>query len=284
MSTWIVESPTDVQEHVTLLDRAIHVHPPVHPRHPEAERMCFGKRAHAVQGRDHRNAGELGEGAQLLRRTRLDDAIPGHDQRTLCLGEQRGGAADLPSVRKVRWPISRKPQLDVPVGRKTRLLRVLGDVDEHRSRPPTRGKVERLAEDVWQLGGVRHEVIVLRDRHGDSSDVDFLKCVLSQQGTRHLSGDRDERRGVHPGVGDGRHEIRCAGSTRGDTHAHATGRARIPLGGVAGTLLVPAEHVMQPVAVARERMVEGHDRAAGNPKDHIDALAHERLAHDLRAG
>src|SRR5262249_61592202 len=129
------------------------------------------------------------------------------------------------------------------------------DVDQYWTGAAARGEKERFAKDVRQLVGVRDEIVVLRDRHRDAGDVDFLKRILAEQRARNLSGNRNERRGVHPRVGEGRDEIRGAGAAGRDAHADAAGRARVAFGGVARALLVSAQYVTQPLAVAGERVI-----------------------------
>jgi hypothetical protein len=101
-----------------------------------------------------------------------------------------------------------------------------------------------------------------------------------------MTRDRDERRAVHPCVSDRRDEVRRARSARRDAHAHSASStgARVAFGGVTRALFVPAEHVMQAIAVAVQRVVERHDRAAGYAEHHAHTFADERLTHDLRAG
>ena len=57
---------------------------------------------------------------------------------------------------------------------------------------------------------VLHEPRVLDDRHRDAGRVDLLERVGADQARAHLAGDADERRRVHPRVGDRRHEVRRA--------------------------------------------------------------------------
>ena len=77
----IVEAPADVDQHVALLDRAIDVHPAVHSRHADAERMILGECADAMQGGHHRNSGPLGEHAQLGDGAGDDHAMAGENER-----------------------------------------------------------------------------------------------------------------------------------------------------------------------------------------------------------
>ena len=74
------------------------------------------------------------------------------------------------------------------------------DVDEHRARSAGRGDVERLADDLGQVGGVLDQVVVLGDRDGDAGDVGLLERVGADDGRGNLAGQDDDRDGVHVGV------------------------------------------------------------------------------------
>ena len=63
----IVEAAADVEEDVAFLQGPIDVDPAVHAGHAQAERMLPRKAADAVQRGDDRDAGALGQLAQLTR-------------------------------------------------------------------------------------------------------------------------------------------------------------------------------------------------------------------------
>ncbi len=280
----VVEAPADVEQHVALLDGAVDMHPAVHARHPDAERMVLGERADAVQRGDHRDAHALGHRAQLVRRARHRHTIARDDQRLLGRGQQPDRLADLLAVALVVWLVPRQVQLDVPVRDGTGHLCVLRDVDQHRAGPPRRSDVDGLLEDIGQVVGVLDQVVVLGDWHGDAGDIGLLEGVLAEHQAGHLAGDRQQRRAVHHRVGDRRDQVGGAGAAGADANADLPSRAGVALGGVAGALLVPAEHVAQLVAIFPHRIVERHDRAAGDSEHHIDAIADQRLAHNLGTG
>ena len=190
----IVEAAADVEEHIALLDRAIHVHPAVHSGHAEAQLVRFGEGALAVQRRDHGNARALGERAQLRGRTRLDYAVSRHDEWPLRPGEERGRALDRSAIEDAGTLVAWQTQGLVPSRDGPRLLRILGDVDEDGAGAPTAREVECFLDDIRNILDVLNEIIVFRDRDGDAGDVGFLERVGSERGTRDLSGDRDQRR------------------------------------------------------------------------------------------
>jgi hypothetical protein len=120
---------------------------------PEAQRVVLGEGALAVQRGDHGDPGALGQLAQLGVGARPDHAVAGHDQRLLGALQQLDRLADLPPVARGSWAVAGQVQLHVPVGDDARLLRVLGDVDQHRGPAAGGGDVERLLEDERQLLG-----------------------------------------------------------------------------------------------------------------------------------
>ena len=91
----------------------------------------------------------------------------------------------------------------------------------------------------------------------------------------HLARDADQRRRVHPGVGDGGHEVRRARPGCGHRDANASGSTGVALGHVPRPLLVPSEDVAHS-RPAGERVVQRQNRAAGEPERDVDSLGFER--------
>ena len=73
------------------------------------------------------------------------------------------------------------------------LLRILGDIDQHR--PGTAGlrHVESFADRARHFARMRDQIIVLGDRESHARDVDFLKRIRPDQFAAHLPGDADNR-------------------------------------------------------------------------------------------
>ena len=87
------------------------------------------------------------------------------------------------------------------------------------------------------------QVVVLGDRQRDAADVGFLEGVGADDGRGHLAGDRDDRHRVHVRVGDRRDQVGRARAGGGHADADLAGGLRVPLGGVAGALLVADQDV-----------------------------------------
>ena len=100
------------------------------------------------------------------------------------------------------------------------------------------GDLERLAHDLGNDRRVRQARVPLRDRLHHANDVDVLVRLLVHPLEVALAGERDERRTVEVGVGDGRHEVRRAGPERAEADAGVAGEAAVDVGDVRAALLV----------------------------------------------
>ena len=108
-----------------------------------------------------------------------------------------------------------------------RLLRVLGDVEQHRPGPSGSRHREGLAHRRRHISTRVDQVVVLGDRQRDAGDVGFLERVRANQPAADLAGDADDRRGVHHRRRDAGDHVGRAGTGRrdGDTD-FAASRAR----------------------------------------------------------
>src|SRR6266516_1209183 len=154
------------------------------------------------------------------------------------------------------------------------LLHVARHVDEHGPAAAGARDVEGGLENLRQLVHVLNEPRVLDDRDRDPGDVAFLERVGADQEGADLTGDADERRRVHPRIGDRRDEVRRTWPRGRDSDANLAGGAGVALCHVPGALLMPCEHVPDG-RPARHRVVERQDRAAGDAEDDVDALRFE---------
>jgi hypothetical protein len=163
----------------------------------------------------------------LLACAGLQDAVAGEDDRALGGADELDGFRMLLSIRRehgVRAVGFRLGGFEVE-GRGG-LLRVLGDVDQHRPGAAGLCDLEGLANgrrDVFRAGD---EEVVLGDGQRDAGDVDFLESVGAEDFARDLAGDADDGDGVEHGGGDAGDEVGGAGAAGRDADAdlgHARG-------------------------------------------------------------
>ena len=133
----VVEAHTEGDEEVGLLDRRVDPGLAVHAHHAEVEGMRGGKRADAEKRHGDGNAGALSELADKRHRAREHDAVAGEDDRpasTVDELERRAavGVGDRGARHTDVTGVRRRRLLVLEFAR--RLLRVLGDVDEHGAR------------------------------------------------------------------------------------------------------------------------------------------------------
>ena len=167
-----------------------------------------------------------------------------------------------------------------PVEVTGRLLRVLGDVDEHRSGAATGGDLKGLAHCWTDVLRSRDEVVVLRHRQRDAGDVGLLETVAANELAADLSGDADDRRRVHHRGGDAGDHVGRARSRRRDGDANLAARPRVAVGHVRGALLVAHQHVSY--GVVEHGIVRRENRAAGVTENGRHSLADETFPKDLR--
>ena len=239
--------------------------------------------ADAEQGDGDRNLRALGERQHLLLRVGQHHAMAGENQWAFCRVDQLHRVAHVAVARQRIVP--RFGELGfgrVPVDLATSLLRVLGDVHEHRARTAAARHGKGLAHGRRHVLGRSDEVVVLGDRQGDAGDVGLLKRVGSDQLAADLAGDADDRRRVHHRRRDAGHHIGRARSRGRDRDADLAGRARVAVRHVRRPLLVTDEDVAN--RVLQHRVVGGQNRAA-RVAEHIGhPFAHERFPENLCAG
>ncbi len=132
-----------------------------------------------------------------------------------------------------------------------------------------------LLDDPRDVPGILNQVMMLGDRAGDLDHRRFLKRVGADDVAGHLASDRDQRDGIHLGVGQARDEVQGAGAGGRHHDARLAAGAGISLGGKDTPLLVARQNGPDPVAIPRERLVQGHACAARIRKDNLDSMTRQ---------
>ena len=186
----IIESHAERQEQVGFLNRLVDGETAVHAHHAHAERVVLRDRAFAEQRQGDGDVGFFGELLELRHCARVQDPLPGENDRPLGLADHLDGFVDggfgslhgrlvAGQPYGVLWPLENAACV----------LHALGNVDEHRPRSPGAGDVECLLEGMREILDVRHQEVVLGDRQGDAGYIGLLESVGSDGGEWHLAGD-----------------------------------------------------------------------------------------------
>ena len=276
----IVEAGTERDEKVALLHGGDSGVVAVHAGHAEAELVAIRERTPGHQGGDDRDLQQFGEFEQRFGGPGLEHTTADIEHRPLGLGDQGSGFFDEGRVALHDGPVAGQLHRDgirvVPGHRRLRVGRVddvFRNIDQHGAGAARGRNVERLVDDPRDVLGVGDEEVVLGHRHRDAGGVALLERVGADCGKRNLAGDAHHRNRIEHGIGERGDDIGC--SRAGGDHAHPgfAGGVGVPLGHVAGALLVTHEHVAD--RRIEDRVVDRQDRAAGQAEHHVDTLVLE---------
>ncbi len=106
---------------------------------------------------------------------------------------------------------------------------------------------------------------------GNARGIGLLERVVADQAGRHLPGDADDGNTVHQGIGQPGHRVGRARSRGYEDHADLSGRPRVALRGMDGSLLVTGQDVPDPV-LAVNRIEQRNDRSSGIAENRVDLL------------
>ena len=279
----IVKAHAERQQQVGFLNRLVDPRFAVHAHHAEIQEVRSRQRAESQQRERHGNAGELGEGFHFVLRSGDENPVPGQNQRPLRVPNQLQRLFILCLRGREIGPVSAHLRRGaLPIEFACALLRVLGDVDQHRSRTPGFGHVHGFADGVRDFIRASDEIIVLGDGQRDAGDVGFLERVGTEQLAADLPGDAHDGRRVHHGRGNTGHHVGGARTRSRDGDSHLAGGAGITVGHVRGALFVTHQNVANR-AVA-QRVVRRQDRPARISEDGFHAFALQTLPKNSRAG
>ena len=213
----IVEAHAAGDEQIGFLNGVVDPRLAVHAHHAQVERVRGGKRAQAEQRESHGNLRALGKGADLLHGAGFRDAVAGENDGALGVADQFGGLREAAvfyvqhRMRTVRLRLG-----GFKVEDRRGLLRVLGDVDEHRAGSAGLGDLKGLAQRRRQVLSAVDEEVVLGDGQRDAGDVDFLERIGAQHLAGDVAGNADHGNRIEHGGGNAGDEIGCAGAAGRD--------------------------------------------------------------------
>ena len=278
----VVETHADGEKQVGFVHRIVGIDAAVHAEPFERKRMRLGEAADAHERGGHGDLGALDKFEQLGCGVGRDDAAAAINHRIARLLDQADhfeqllvGRALVRIVTPERDGLG-EDRLDFLV------LDVFRKVDDHRARAAGGGDVESFFDDARDLVDVPDEVAVFDDRQGHAEEIGFLERAASDHVLRHLTGDGDDRHGIHERVGQAGDQVGRAGSGSGHTEADFAGGTGVALGGKHPALLMARKDGAD-LFRTRKGLVDGHARPAGIGENGVGPLEFEAADKDLRA-
>ena len=262
------------------IDRPVRVSSAVHAQPAERQGVRFRKRAHAHDGRRHRDLGGFGKLNEFFARVAGDNAAAAIEHRALGLLDQPDDFIQRHIVGLFVRVVT--AQIDLLGKHRLRalLLHILGNVNDHRAGPSRLRDVERLFHNPRNVIHVRDQVTVFHDRQRQAENVGLLERAFADHVLRHLARDGDDRNGIEVGVREAGDEVRRAGTAGGHAHPGPPGGPGVTFRGKRAALFVPGEdsaNFLRP----RQRLVQLHARAAGIGENGVHPFAFERGDQDV---
>ncbi len=190
----IVKTHPHGNQQIRLLNGVVDPGFAVHAHHAQIQFFVGRKAAYAQQRHSHGNVRGLHEFRKRLHRAAYHDAVPGQDQRALGGIQKLDRAIELRLIEIFLLALHRQLRRGrFPIELSGSLLRIFGNIHQHRSRPASVGNHKRFAHGPRDIFRARDNHVVLGNRHGDAGDVDFLKRVRAQQFAGNLPRDAHHR-------------------------------------------------------------------------------------------
>ena len=258
----VVKAHADCHYHVGAVSVDVGPEVAVHAEHALHQRMVRGQSRQTEQRRADRDRRFFGEPPQTVAGARDDDALTGDQHRP------PGGIDHLSRLLKRlsvdgRSGVVAAYEVDrIVMPAECADLRVLGDVEHHRTGPSCRSDIERTCDGRRNVLGPAHLIGPLGYRLRDADYIGLLKGIAAEILLADLSGDDDKRRRVGHRVAKTRNHVGGAGARGHDHPSRPAADARKALGGMDCTLLVTHENMPQTVGIVIQFVVNRKDRAA----------------------
>ena len=118
----------------------------VHAQHPHPQGVVAGESAQAHEGAGHRDLQARGELVEFLRAVRQHDAAPGIEHRPLGVEDHVQRPVHLPGIGMVGGVVALDLDGLGKLGHRAGLTHILGQVHQHRPRPPGPGDIKGLVD------------------------------------------------------------------------------------------------------------------------------------------
>ena len=177
------------------------------------------------------------------------DTSAGKNQRFLCRLKHFISFLQLSDM----YPVNRLISTDIHMGRvlcrSGCRLDILWNINQYRSRFPGLGDIKCHLNNLSEVFPSSHRHTILGNASRHTNNVHFLKCIVSDQSKRHLSGKTYQRNAVIICRGKSGHQIGCPRSARYQTYAHPSGRLGISFCLMNQSLLMPWQDQVDTVSL-----------------------------------
>ncbi len=294
----VVETRTDGDQEIAVLDGVVRRGESVHAEHVQRQRVPGIAGAERHQRRRDRDAVLRCEPPHGLGGIAVDHAAAGIDQRPLRFGQHREEAFAGRVAQAVIGNLLQAPavtgQRQGPAAHERALpvLHVLRDVDDDGTGAAGTREFECAAHGGLETLGIGHQEHVLGDGAHDRRDRRFLERVGADRAPRHLAANDDDRHGVRHAVAHGGYRVGRARAGRHHHDADLAARAGIAGRHESGALFVGRDDQRHrraavvacvQLVVAEHRVVGRQDGAAAVAEDRVDPLIRQHLHHDIGA-
>ena len=263
----VIETSAEGHDQVSALQGADGRDRTVHAGHAQVVTIRVGEGPASGQGGDNGGVRGLDQVGQGLRRATAHNAAADVEHGGLGLDNRAGRGTHLLHVRTVGNLVAGQVQGRGPGEVHLCYLRGLSDVHQHGAGAAGASQMEGLSEAGGNVLRVGDQERVLRNRHGRANDVRFLEGIGADQGSANLTGDHNDRHGVHAGVAQGGQHVRRAGAGGNQRAADLAGGKRVTLGSVARSLLMSNQNVTN--CRRRHQGVVGRQNCAAGHTEHV---------------
>ena len=166
-------------------------------------------------------------------------------------------------------------------------LRILREVEHHRSRTTATGDIESPADGPRHILWTPNLIAPFRDGLCYTYEVNLLESIGSKRSSSHLSADDDEWCRIHHSIGHTRERVCGSGAARHDAHPNLTADAGKTLGSMSGRLFMTNQNMIELLVFASRIVIEcienRHDGTARIAEDGFHTFLHQRTHQSLRA-
>ena len=237
----VTETGTYGNQKVTVGHTEVRIFGSMHAEHACIQRMLSRKCTFTHQGITYRSIDLLCKFQQFLAGICCDGTAAHEDHRFLCLFDKLRCSVqifvrDCCGIRKDH------------IRNLLNILRrisccILGNIHQYRSWTAALCNIECTAHYFCQVSDIFYNKTVFGNRHGHTGNVDFLETVFSKQAGTYVTGDRNQRNGIHISGCNTGYQVGCTRTGGGDTYTHLTGCSCITICCMRSPLLMRCQNM-----------------------------------------